>query len=257
MPTASNFESLEEVMDLIHQQALGYLQIYRELHGSDWSRQHSALYAAVDSRTFKGRVDLSLLTDVDGNVISYDEFISNTPDIFDIINRINAMLDDNQPTEYAKLGNTILKTLFESVDTKYLADNAGASVNRFKKLKELFISLCSYNIAFLEGNVGADDTTMTFPGYVTQDIVNVVHGLTSFEYLNSIVTRGFFNHHIVEKFDHLCVDVSTGKEVMNTPIPMIADVTDIRIVHDYPLCVHIRDIGIKDDEEIIVQYNTL
>lgn len=306
MPTASSFETLDEVMNLIHTQALGYLKIYRELHGSDWARQHSAVYAAINNRTFEGHVDLHLLTDEEGNTISYDEFISSTPDVYDIVYRIENMIADSRPTEYAKLGNTILKTLFASVDSKYLADNAGVTANRFNRLKELFIRLCSYNITFLEGNIGADSNTMTIPGFVNQDIVNVVHGITTFECIQTTTTLGHYivvnmptydealsfirnqmkqytkehewsgaipeditlnefiqiihsfelefgvnvdlyfakqnpltsstieeftrrilmcvskttgtNHHIVEKFDPICIIASTGKEVMNTPV---------------------------------------
>ena len=254
MPLPSKtMESLEEVMSLIHDQAVGYIQLYKELHGSDWSRQRTGLLQIVEDRTFKGVVDIVLLDDGAGTPITYDEFISSSPDISSVVSRIENMTEDNKPTEYAKLGNNILKTLFTNIDTSYLIDNAGVSANRFKKLKELFISLCSYNVAFLEGNVGAEDTSMTFPGFVTQDIFEVKHGITTSDNICDVKSYGSFKHILIEQFDQMSINVSTGKEVMNTPIPIISDDASLVIPHRYTLCVDMHELNIVDRNVDVVK----
>lgn len=250
MPVADKFETLDEVMEYIHSQALGYLQIYLELHGSDWSRQHAAVHTVVSKRTITDTVSYSLFTSIRGEPITYDEFINKSPDLNNLVSKIEGGAESSRSTSYAILGNNILKTLFASIDTKYLQDNAGVSANRFKKLKELFVSLCSYNIAFLEGNVGSEDVTMTLPGFITQDIAHMVHGITTFEYVDATVSGGSFAHHEFIKFEPPCIHASVGKEVMNTPIPIAEDeiVTGdyVRIEGDTPHIV-LRALDVSDN----------
>lgn len=155
--------SYDDLINLLHEQALGYIRIYRELHGSDWSRQHTGVLDIIQDRTINEVVKLELF-----GGLSFKEFIETNADIKEIINRIDNNAESAIVTEYAKLGNSVLKVLFP-LDTDYLEDNAGVSMMRFNRLKELFINLCSYNVSFLDGSIGSTDTTTTLTSFVTQD----------------------------------------------------------------------------------------
>ena len=153
----------EELITLLDEQAQGYIQIYKELHGSDWSRQHTGVSDVIKDRTVNQVVKLEVF-----GGMTFKEFIETNADIKELVEKIENNTVAVARTEYAKLGNSLIIALFP-LDTDYLEDNAGVSMNRFNRLKELFINLCSYNVTFLEGSVGASDTSLTLCDFITQD----------------------------------------------------------------------------------------
>lgn len=161
----------EKIVELINAQAEGYIKIYREIHGSDWSRQRAAAHQIMTDRMYNGVVELDLM---DGK--SFDDFITTASgDLKTVLNKIESEPEEVRRTEYAKFGNSIIRALLP-IESEYFLDNAGVAANRFKRLKELFTNLCSYNITFLEGSIGAEDYSMIAPGYVTQDIFEIGTG---------------------------------------------------------------------------------
>ena len=176
----SNYQSL---IELLHEQALGYIQIYKELYGSDWSRQHTGVVDVIKSRTVNEVVKLEMF-----GGLTFKEFIDQNTNIKEIIDKIEGNTVAVARTEYAKLGNRILKSLF-NIDTDYLEDNAGVSMNRFQRLKELFINLCSYNVTFLDGSVGSTETSMTIADFITQDYDWNKTVMSSMYYLDPSILR--------------------------------------------------------------------
>jgi hypothetical protein len=89
---------------------------------------------------------------------TYKEFFSSDPILTNVMQNISI---SKNPTEgYAKLSSVIIDTLYPIINP--LKRDADYVVNtRYKKLKELFISMCSYNVAFLETeNINATPYTM-------------------------------------------------------------------------------------------------
>ena len=166
-----NLDDYKELVELVNAQAEGYIKIYREIHGSDWSRQRTAINQIMTDRTYCGVVELDLLN---GDTFE-DYLLTASADLRTVLTRIESESESVKRTEYAKLGNSITKALLP-IDSEYFLDNAGSSANRFNRLKELFTNLCSYNITFLEGDVGSEDFSMTGPGYTTQDMIQVNMG---------------------------------------------------------------------------------
>ena len=208
-----NYETYtyEELIELIHNQTLGYIQIYRELHGSDWSRQHTGVTDIIKQRTVNEVVKLELF-----NGLSFKEFIDLNADLKEVINRIEGNAEDVARTEYAKLGNSIIKVLFP-IETEYIEDNAGVSLNRFNRLKELFINLCSYNITFLEGSVGASDSTLTLTSYITQDYDYGEYGFNSKYFIDTGSLSVAYEHVFYEYFCGFGIGSTILMEPPKTP----------------------------------------
>ena len=170
-----NYNTLnyDELINLLHEQTLGYIQIYQELHRSDWSKQHTGVTDIVKNRSVNAVVRFNVFEGEDPEtgefkVFSIKQYLNLNSDIKEIVDKIEGNTELVARTEYAKLSNSIVRVLFP-LDTEYLEDNSGVSLNRFNRLKELFINLCSYNVAFLEGSIGASDTTLTLCDFITQD----------------------------------------------------------------------------------------
>ena len=167
----SGVSDYDKVVELINAQAEGYIKIYREIHGSDWSRQRAVANQIMTDRMFNGVIELDLM---DGK--TFDDFIlSASGDLKTVLNKIESEAEDVRRTEYAKFGNSIIRALLP-IESEYFLDNAGVAANRFKRLKELFTNLCSYNITFLEGSIGSEDYSMIAPGYTTQDMIQMEMG---------------------------------------------------------------------------------
>ena len=78
---------------------------------------------------------------------TYMEYFNNNEVLNDMIREIDV---SKAPKEnYSKLSVTILDALYPIFD-KLKVDSQHTISYRYKKLKELFVNLCSYNVAFLE-----------------------------------------------------------------------------------------------------------
>ena len=229
-----NTGSYEELINLLHEQAVGYIQIYKELHGSDWSKQHTGTLDLIEERTVNKFVKLELF-----NGETFEEYVASNANIKEIIDRIESNTTSVIQAEYAKLGNSIVKSLFP-LDTEYLEDNAGVSMMRYNRLKELFINLCSYNVAFIDGSVGETETTCTLTNFITQDYDYNETTIGVTEYINpetmDIKHRHRFTTHVCD------IDIESAV-VVEPPVSSY----DINISKDsfyvktlYPMCVNCK-----------------
>lgn len=242
--------SYEELMNMLHEQALGYIQIYRELYGSDWSKQRTGVRDILDTRTVKQYVKLELFN---GN--TFEEFIKTNADLKEIIDRIESNATSVVQSEYAKLGNSIVKALFP-IDTEYLEDNAGVSMMRFNRLKELFINLCSYNVAFIDGSVGASDMTTTLTSFITQDYDHGETILGLKDYVNAD-TMSLKHYHVFRS--HIC-DINILSSVVVEPPVSHYEIDDSTssVVYDMllPSCSHFEIHGTVSNTDVILPTRT-
>lgn len=202
----------QSLINMLHDQAVGCVQLYSELHGSDWARQRSGVRDIIASRTVNEVVKIDFFGGK-----SVKEFIDDSADIKDIIEKIEDNSEEVVRTEYAKFGNSVIKALFP-LDTDYLEDNAGVSSARFNRLKELFINLCSYNVAFLEGNVGSIDTSRTLTNFVVQDYDFGETTMTSKSFVSPEELSLDYVHTIGSKYHEGFINSSLSVNPPNTTI---------------------------------------
>lgn len=210
-------KSFKELMNLLHEQALGYIQIYKELHGSDWSRQHTGVTDILKERTVNKVIKLNLFeSDDKTTVYTFEQFIEQNADIKELVTKIEGNTTLVARTEYAKLGNSIVKALFP-IDTDYLEDNSGVSANRFTRLKELFVSLCSYNIAYLEGTVNSVESSLILSSFITQDYDYGESGFKSNYFINTASLSVDYEHVLDYKIGPINIICSFLPDYTTTP----------------------------------------
>ena len=227
-------DSHVDLANLIHEQALGYVQIYKELHGSDWSRQHTGVTDIVQSRTVNEVVRIDFF---DGE--TFEEFISSNTDLKDAIEKIEGNATPIARSEYAKLGNRILQAIFP-VKSEYLDDNSGVSVGRFTRLKELLVSLCSYNITYIEDSAVLSESSLALTSFVTQDYDFGKSSFSSKYFIDTASLSVYYGQRIDDRVSPICINstitdippVSTGDGP--TTIDTIGIIKKFRIVSCYP-----------------------
>lgn len=146
-------------------------------------------------------VSLNLL-----NGQSYKRYFATDPVLLSLISNIN--LSKSPKEGYAKLSNAILESLYPINDP--IKRDADYIVNtRYRKLKELFVSMCSYNVAFLETeNINAVPYTMRVTTAQTTKVdinrqyyISMLDGTTKhtkdhrpvWNDMNNIVVREYLN----------------------------------------------------------------
>lgn len=156
-PTA--YTSVESFSESIHNQAKSYVSMFAEAGYSASNEYVDFLYALHNKLIVKDVVNLNLLKGA-----SYNEFFTNDKILRSVIDNIE--ISDKPKEAYAKLSSAILDSLFPITDSIKL-DPVYTINQRYKLLKELFISMCSYNVAFLT-STRVDATPYTIPRISSQ-----------------------------------------------------------------------------------------
>lgn len=137
-----DYTSVQDFSTNIHKQAENYISMFVEAGNTASHVLSDAIAELHTNRIVKEYVTLDLT-----NGKSYKEFFSNDEELSKLIANLNT---SKEPKEnYSKLANNILESLYP-ISSPLKADFDYVVNNRYKKLKELFISMCSYNVAFLD-----------------------------------------------------------------------------------------------------------
>jgi len=100
--------------------------------------------------------------------LSYQQFISGNELLQNVIERAEA--SDDRKIAYGRLGNAFADALF-NVENPYNLDTVQMMTYKMQKIKELFVSLCSYNIAIIEEPINPLDShdlfNLTIASYKT------------------------------------------------------------------------------------------
>lgn len=144
------YTSVEDFSSNVHKQGEGFVSMMAEADQTASNNYHSFIHdlkfinveANKTGVCANRTVELDLL-----NGKSYKEFFSENPELRNVIDHVN--LSDDIVTTYVGLSDKIIRALYP-VDSSLNVESSYATNYRYKKLKELFISMCSYNVAFLE-----------------------------------------------------------------------------------------------------------
>lgn len=152
----ADYASVEDFSKTIHKQASNYISIFVEANNVA-SHVFSDIIAELHKdRLVKEYVGFNLL-----NGKSYTEFFNSEIALKNLITNLDS--SDNVKEAYAMLASSILNSIYPITD--YLKqENEYLLKKIYKKLKELFVSMCSYNVAFLEPtteNVITNTTSIT------------------------------------------------------------------------------------------------
>jgi len=151
-PTA--YTSVENFSDTIHNQAKSYVSMFAEAGYPASNVYSDFLYALHEAIVVNDVVALNLLKGK-----TYKQFFSSDSILSAIINNID--ISSKPEEEYAKLSSAILDSLFPITDS-IKTDPEYILNMRYTLLKDLFISMCSYNVAFLTAT-RVDATPYTIP----------------------------------------------------------------------------------------------
>lgn len=165
------YTSVEEFSSNVHIQGEGFVSMMAEAGINDSNKQSAYIYGLRLLNKKPGKTGVCANRTVELNLLNgktYKEFFRDNPILNEVISSMNLL--ENNSDDYAALADTILNTLYPVYD-KLNMDSDYTVKYRYRKLKELFISMCSYNVAFLEAkNKSPLPYTMRT---MTSDVVNV------------------------------------------------------------------------------------
>lgn len=155
-PSDPGFVNVTDLAQCMDDQAMNFIHNYMEVH-EDASSIHFEILAKVyEQRTIHGRYYINLL---DGEGMTYDEYFDEHEDIKYLIESYENATD--KKALYSEVYTSVVKELFP-VDNKYLVSDSINDSYVFNKIKQLFISLCSYNVTFFDKAIDATNPTTTF-----------------------------------------------------------------------------------------------
>ena len=184
--TALYYSDTDKNVSLVHlidKQATYYIEMYKEYISSGWSRQHAGCCELIDSRTFKGIVDLNL-----SSYETFEEHIRNSYELNEIVQSFDEMASDIRTTELKYLADTIVKLLYP-IESDYLIDSNLSMINTFNRIKDLIVNLCSYNVAWVTDGDRDAIINIDCIGHTTLDIAHMNCGFDTNMRLTDIDTN--------------------------------------------------------------------
>ena len=123
---------------------VGRTQLDRGRLALDYLPQAKALEYITNSITYQGQVDLNL-----SSVSTYDAWFAQHPGFKEhITTALDASTDVT--SVYNNMADKILTQLIPMTKTMQTYGNFAVSTSAFKRLKKLFIQMCSYTVTFLD-----------------------------------------------------------------------------------------------------------
>lgn len=170
------FYDREDMEYVINTEANNYINNYFQLHYHPTGKGVEIFAKVFAQRMTYGWYDLDLL----GGNTTYKEYFDGHADIKAVIDKYNELA--NKKNAYEELFLLIMTSMFENLDTNYSVGIVSrATIN---KLKELFISLCSYNISFVDTSAGLDTITTTTGRFSNEfEILKSFNGFTDARFL--------------------------------------------------------------------------
>lgn len=147
------FATPNDMANVINDQAMCFLRQYLEWTKDAESKHTELLVKVYADRLYRGTIELNLLEDT-----TYDQWIKLDESLSSVINQIEHA--DDIKLAYANLSTAILDALYP-YPSPYLEQSSTLDAARYTELRQLLVSLCSYNIAFLDTSGDTQQLTTT------------------------------------------------------------------------------------------------
>lgn len=140
------FVSRDDFAEFINDQYTVDYFLFKQMEQSNKYLYHKALRRMLDDITVNKLIDIHL-----SDHSTYAEWLEHTPIADNIIKQYEALADDVlRETSYKTLSMTIYDTIFNTADGKYGVNTVKKMNSIYNAIRNLFISLCSYNITFID-----------------------------------------------------------------------------------------------------------
>lgn len=173
VPYPDHFISAEDMGTKIDDQAINFINNFWEIHRSSSSIHMEILAKVYMMRCVKGWVTLDL---TEGQ--KYKKFFHGIEGLEDVIEQYDNSVDP--PLAYSKFFDALMKQ-FYPVNSQYLLESDISLGYKYRRIKQLFVEMCSYNVTFFDHIEGMTHVSHTF-WHSTFDVQkNILVGM--FEYL--------------------------------------------------------------------------
>lgn len=233
--------SADDMASKIHSQAINFLHNFIEVHRSASSIHMEILLKVYQQRCVKGWIPLTLI-----NNIPYTQFFRIVDGLADVIEQYDASVSPE--LEYSRFFDALMEQ-FYPVDTPLLLESETALTEKYRRIKEFFIEMCSYNVTFFDHIEGMTNISHTF-WHSTFDVQRNIQ-VARYEYMWQEYSMKWMIHHVFQVPTELLfrMDVHGPYEYIYRYVWELCDFTDIKLEHViktyFTLCERDLDISGK------------
>lgn len=140
------FVSRDDFAEFINEQYTAHYFLFKQMEQSNKYLYHKALRRLLDDITVNRLLDINL-----SSYSTYEEWVDSIPVVSNVIRQYEALTEPIvKGTTYKTLAMTIYDTIFNIADGKYGTNTVRKMNSIYGAIRGLFISLCSYNITFID-----------------------------------------------------------------------------------------------------------
>ena len=233
--------SADDMASKIHSQAINFLHNFIEVHRSASSIHMEILLKVYQQRCVKGWIPLTLI-----NNIPYTQFFRIVDGLADVIEQYDASVSPE--LEYSRFFDALMEQ-FYPVDTPLLLESETALNEKYRRVKQFFVEMCSYNVTFFDHIEGMTNVSHTF-WHSTFDVQQNIQ-IARFEYMWQEYSMKWMIHHVFQVPTELLfrMDVHGPYEYIYRYVWELCDFTDIKLEHViktyFTLCERDLDISGK------------
>lgn len=233
--------STDDMASKIHSQAINFLHNFIEVHRSASSIHMEILLKVYQQRCVKGWIPLTLI-----NNIQYTQFFRIVDGLADVIEQYDASVSPE--LEYSRFFDALMEQ-FYPVDTPLLLESETAMNEKYRRVKQFFVEMCSYNVTFFDHIEGMTNVSHTF-WHSTFDVQRNIQ-VARYEYMWQEYSMKCMIHHVFQVPTELLfrMDVHGPYEYIYRYVWELCDFTDIKLEHViktyFTLCERDLDISGK------------
>lgn len=233
--------STDDMASKIHSQAINFLHNFIEVHRSASSIHMEILLKVYQQRCVKGWIPLTLI-----NNIPYTQFFRIVDGLADVIEQYNSSVSPE--LKYSRFFDALMEQ-FYPVDTPLLLESETAMNEKYRRVKQFFVEMCSYNVTFFDHIEGMTNVSHTF-WHSTFDVQKNIQ-IARFEYMWQEYSMKWMIHHVFQVPTELLfrMDVHGPYEYIYRYVWELCDFTDIKLEHViktyFTLCERDLDISGK------------
>ena len=140
------FVSRDDFAEFINEQYIIYYFLFKQMEQSNKYLYHKALRRMLDDITVNKFLNIHL-----SDYSTYEEWVNSISVVSGIVKQYENIADPLvKNNAYRLLSMTIYDTIFNIADGKYGTNTAKKMNSIYDAIRNLFISLCSYNITFID-----------------------------------------------------------------------------------------------------------
>lgn len=233
--------STDDMASKIHSQAINFLHNFIEVHRSASSIHMEILLKVYQQRCVKGWIPLTLI-----NNIPYTQFFRIVDGLADVIEQYDSSVSPE--LKYSRFFDSLMEQ-FYPVDTPLLLESETAMNEKYRRVKQFFVEMCSYNVTFFDHIEGMTNVSHTF-WHSTFDVQKNIQ-IARFEYMWQEYSMKWMIHHVFQVPTELLfrMDVHGPYEYIYRYVWELCDFTDIKLEHViktyFTLCERDLDISGK------------